>query len=121
MKKIILISALLFLGSNAFSHSAAITEDEAIAKLNEFFLLLDVKNYEKENISRILTSDVQIIIAGYEFDLDSFDLMIKEAFENIIKTEQILSDLVVSLDHNSAHITYYKKCKRIQTDEHIHH
>ena len=43
MKKLILISALLF-SFNGYSNE--ITEEVAIAKLHEFFFLLDVDNYE---------------------------------------------------------------------------
>ena len=109
MKKLILVSALLLFWSNAFSQSSAITEDAAIAKLHEFFVLLDINNYKKENISRIVTYDFHIFEVGNDFDLDSFDLFIKEASETIIETQWTLSDFIVSLDHNSAHITYYNK------------
>ncbi|SVE37275.1 uncharacterized protein METZ01_LOCUS490129, partial [marine metagenome] len=76
MKKLILISALLFYWSNTFSQSVEITEDAAVAKLHEFFVLLDINDYEKENISRIVTNDFHIFEVGNDFDLDSFDLFI---------------------------------------------
>ncbi len=97
MKKLILVSALLLFWSNAFSQSSAITEDAAIAKLHEFFVLLDINNYKKENISRIVTYDFHIFEVGNDFDLDSFDLFIKEASETIIETQWTLSDFIVSL------------------------
>jgi len=109
MKKLTLISTLLLCWCNVFSQSFAITEDAAIAKLHEFFLLLDINHYEKENISRIVTNDFHIFEVGNDFDLDSFDLFIKEASQTIIETEWTLSDFEVSLDDNSAHITYYNK------------
>ena len=109
MKKLILISAILLFWSNAFSQSSEITEDVAIAKLHEFFVLLDINNYKKANISRVVTNDFHIFEVGNDFNLDSFDLFIKNASETIIETQWTLSDFIVSLDDNSAHITYYNK------------
>ena len=56
-----------------------------------------------------VTNDFHIFEVGNDFDLDSFDLFIKEASQTIIETEWTLSDFDVSLDDNSAHIAYYNK------------
>ena len=106
MKKIILISALLF-SFNGYSDE--ITEEVVIAKLHEFFFLLDVDNYEKENFSKIVAKDFQIFEVGNDFDLDSFDQFINDATGDIVETDWTLSDFEVTLDDHSAHISYYNK------------
>ena len=68
MKKIILISALMF-SFNGWAYE--ITKEVAIAKLHEFFFLLDVDNYKKESFSKIVAKDFQIFEDGGDFDLDS--------------------------------------------------
>ena len=106
MKRLILISALLF-SFNGYSNE--ITEAVAIAKLHEFFFLLDVDNYEKEDFSKIVAKDFQIFEVGNNFDLDSFDQFINDATGDIVETDWTLSDFEVTLDDHSAHISYYNK------------
>ena len=65
MKKLILISALLF-SFNAFS--IEISEETAIAKLEEFFYLLDVDRYERDTFSKVVTKDFQIFEDGLNLD-----------------------------------------------------
>lgn len=106
MKKLLLISALL-LSFNSYSNE--LTEEVAIAKLHEFFFLLDIDNYEKENFSKIVAKDFQIFEVGNDFDLDSFDQFINDATGDIVETDWTLSDFEVILDDHSAHISYYNK------------
>jgi len=106
IKKLILISTLLF-SFNGWSYE--ITEEVAIAKLHEFFFLLDVDNYKKESFSKIVAKDFQIFEDGGDFNLDSFDQFIEEATASIVETDWMLSDFEVTLDDNSAHISYYNK------------
>ena len=106
MKKLILISVLLF-SFNAFS--IEISEETAIAKLEEFFYLLDVDRYERDTFSKVVTEDFQIFEVGNDFDLDSFDQFINNATGDIVETDWTLSDFEVTLDDHSAHISYYNK------------
>jgi hypothetical protein len=106
MKKLILISVLLF-SFNAFS--IEISEETAIAKLEEFFYLLDVDRYERDTFSKVVTEDFQIFEVGNDFDLDSFDQFINDATGDIVETDWTLSDFEVTLDDHSAHISYYNK------------
>jgi len=106
MRKLLLIILLLF-SSNGYSNE--LTEEVAIAKLHEFFFLLDVDNYEKENFSKIVAKDFQIFEVGNDFDLDSFDQFINDATGAIVETDWTLSDFEVTLDDHSAHISYYNK------------
>jgi len=84
----------------------SITQEEAISKLNQFFELLDLEVYEKEKVSTILTDDFLIFEMGKAWNMDEFDEFIKEASKTTISTNWALSNYVVSIDDNSAHISY---------------
>jgi len=102
MKNLIIFLSLFY----SLSSSASITEQAAIDKLNQFFELLDFKVYKKENISQILTDDFQIFEMGKPWDMDEFDVFINDASMTTISTDWTLSDYKVSIDDNSAHISY---------------
>ena len=102
MKNLIIFLSLFY----SLSSSASITEQAAIDKLNQFFELLDFKVYKKENISQILTDDFQIFEMGKPWDMDEFDVFINDASKTTISTYWTLSDYKVSIDDNSAHISY---------------
>ena len=103
MKKL-WIFVLIF--SSFGSWASSLTEEKAIAKLNQFFELLDLEVYQKENISKILTNDFQIFEMGKAWNMDEFDEFIQEASKTTISTDWVLSNYVVSIDDNSAHISY---------------
>tara|TARA_B100000575_G_scaffold274737_1_gene258729 strand:+ start:132 stop:581 length:450 start_codon:yes stop_codon:yes gene_type:complete len=103
MKNLIIFLSLFY---SLSSWSASITEQAAIDKLNQFFELLDFKVYKKENISQILTDDFQIFEMGKPWDMDEFDVFINDASKTTISTDWTLSDYKVSIDDNSAHISY---------------
>ena len=104
MKKIIALTSLL-ISFSAFS--IEVSEETAIAKLEEFFYLLDVDRYDKEDFSRLITKDFQIFEDGQDLDRETFHDFISEATGTIIETEWALSDFKVTLNIDSAHITYY--------------
>ena len=103
MKNLIIFFSLFY---SLSSWSSSITEQAAIDKLNQFFELLDFKVYKKENISQILTDDFQIFEMGKPWDMDEFDVFINDASKTTISTYWTLSDYKVSIDDNSAHISY---------------
>jgi len=104
MIKNILISLALFLSLNLVTKP--ISEEEVVFKVNQFFELLDIEAYEKEKISTILTKDFQIFEMGKAWDMDEFDKFIQEASQTTVSTSWILSDYVISVDENSAHVSY---------------
>jgi len=104
MIKNILISLALFLSLNLVTKP--ISEEEVVSKVNQFFELLDIEAYEKEKISTILTKDFQIFEMGKAWDMDEFDKFIQEASQTTVSTSWILSDYVISVDENSAHVSY---------------
>jgi hypothetical protein len=103
MKKIILITSLIISGS---LWADSITEEEAISKLNQFFNLLDIEIYQKEKILNILTDDFQIFEMGKTWDMNEFDEFLQEVSKTTVSTDWVLSNYVVSIDDNSAHISY---------------
>ena len=110
MKKLLAIVTISFV--LAFSVNAAespITNEKAIEKLHEFFGLLDIQVYDKENLSKIVTPDFRIFEVGNDFNLDSFDSFIDGASETLDETKWELSNFVVSIDNKSAHISYFNK------------
>ena len=104
IKKCLLLSFML-LSFNAFS--IEVSEETAIAKIEEFFYLLDVDRYDKEEFSKVVTEDFQIFEDGLNLDLDSFHEFVTEATATIVKTDWVLSDFKVTLNTDSAHISYY--------------
>jgi hypothetical protein len=103
MKKLIFLYALI-VSTSLWTES--LSEDEVISKLNQFFELLDLEVYEKEKVSTILTDDFLIFEMGKAWNMDEFDEFIKEASKTTISTNWVLSNYVVSIDDNSAHISY---------------
>ena len=86
--------------------SDSFTEKEAISKLNQFFNLLDIEIYQKEKILTILTDDFQIFEMGKAWDMNEFNEFLQEASKTTVSTDWVLSNYVVSIDNNSAHISY---------------
>ena len=108
MKKILSIIAIYFaLVSGVTAAESSITNEKAIEKLHEFFRLLNIQIYAKENLAKIVTPDFRIFEVGNDFNLESFDSFISEASETLSETIWELSNFVVSLDDNSAHISYF--------------
>ena len=101
-----LTSTILTLLVSGGLWSDSITEKEAISKLNQFFNLLDIEIYQKEKILTILTDDFQIFEMGKAWDMNEFDEFLQEASKTTVSTDWVLSNYVVSIDDNSAHISY---------------
>ena len=107
--KNIIFTILLILTSNSNAEEFLLTDEKAIGKLQEFFELLNIQVYDKENLSKIVTPDFHIFESGNDFDIDSFDSFIDEASEVLNETSWELSNFVVSIDNNSAHVSYLNK------------
>ena len=75
-----IVLIVLTIASCSNNQEVLLTEETAIAKLNEFFERLDIEVYNKEKLSEIVTSDFHIFEVGNDFDIDSFDAFIKGIF-----------------------------------------
>ena len=104
MKHLTITLLTLLISGGLWSDS--ITEKQAISKLNQFFNLLDIEIYQKEEILTILTDDFQIFEMGKAWDMNEFDEFLQEASKTTVSTDWVLSNYVVSIDDNSAHISY---------------
>ena len=71
MKKLIYALSLI-IGLNAYSYE--ISEETAIEKLEEFFYLLDVDRYKKDDFFKVTTEDFQI------FEDRTFCLLFRDHF-----------------------------------------
>ena len=99
---------LIFLLIPLFSFSQErLTEEMIIDHINEFFIVLNIKNYNKDLLSQTVTSDFIIYEMGDKFTLNEFTDFIESAgYLGWESTEWFLSDFTISIDNNSAHVSY---------------
>jgi hypothetical protein len=119
MRNLCLLSLLLLTVS--CNQSVQMTEEAVIAKLQEFFELLDIEQYDKNVLSGIVTDDFHVFEMGQDFTLDTFDAFILETQKTTVSTRWTLSDFVVSIEGQSAHITYFNKGLFETTDQTLIH
>ena len=100
---------LIFLLIPLFSFSQErLTEEMIIDHINEFFSVLNIKNYNKDLLSQTVTSDFIIYEMGDKFTLNEFTDFIESAgYLGWESTEWVLSDFTISIDSNSAHVSYH--------------
>jgi hypothetical protein len=100
--------SLIFLLIPLFSFSQEqLAEEMIIDHINEFFNVLNIKNYNKDLLSQKVTSDFIIYEMGDKFTLNEFTDFIESAgYLGWESTEWFLSDFTVSIDSNSAHASY---------------
>ena len=114
MNRLIISLLILCLMSCNSAHKKIITEDQAISVLKGFFTALDIDNLGKELVYDFTTSDFVIYEMGEKYDLPSFLNVIKTHFKKgYISTDWSLYDFKVSIDDNTAHISYFNKGKFI--------
>jgi hypothetical protein len=99
---------LIFLLIPLFSFSQErLTEEMITDHINEFFNVLNIKNYDKDLLSQKVTSDFIIYEMGDKFTLNEFtDFIESGGYLGWESTEWFLSDFTVSIDSNSAHASY---------------
>ena len=99
---------LIFFLIPLFSFSQErLTEEIIIDHINEFFNVLNIKNYNKDLLSQKVTSDFIIYEMGDKFKLNEFTDFIESAgYLGWESTEWFLSDFTISIDSNSAHASY---------------
>ena len=85
-----------------------ITENQAIELLNNYFYALDIENFSKNIIDDYITDDYFIYEAEKKMPTEDFKDFINNAFNSrdLVSTEWKFSDIRVSTDYNSAHISY---------------
>ena len=89
-----------------------IAEDQAISVLKEFFNAIDIDNLGNKLVYDHVTKDFVIYEMGEKYDLGSFLNVIKTHFKKgYVSTDWSLYDFKVSIDNNTAHISYLNKGK----------
>ena len=89
-----------------------ITEEQAISVLKEFFNAIDIDNLGNKLVYDHVTKDFVIYEMGEKYDLGSFLNVIKIHFKKgYVSTDWSLYDFKVSIDNNTAHISYFNKGK----------
>ena len=105
----ILISLLFFANVVQSKDPHEILEDTVYDVLKNFYTVLDVKNYDKEKLRKIVTDDFLVFEAARSMDIDAFHSFLTQKDPNaepLIHTSWQLSDHRVSLDEHSAHVSY---------------
>ena len=112
MNRLIISFLLLFLMSCSSNTNNNITEDQAISVLKEFFNAIDIDNLGNKLVYDHVTKDFVIYEMGEKYDLGSFLNVIKTHFKKgYVSTDWSLYDFKVSIDNNTAHISYFNKGK----------
>ena len=105
----ILISLLFFANVVQSKDPHEILEETVYDVLKNFYTVLDVKNYDKEKLRKIVTDDFLVFEAARSMDIDAFHSFLTQKDPNaepLIHTSWQLSDHRVSLDEHSAHVSY---------------
>jgi hypothetical protein len=89
-----------------------ISKDDAISTLRSFFDSMDIDNLGNKKVYDYTTKDFVIFEMGDKYDLETFLEIVKTHFKKgYISTEWKLFDHKVTIDDNSAHISYFNKGK----------
>ncbi len=108
----ILINLLFFANVAQSKDSTEIFEDAVYDVLENFYAVLDVKNYDKEKLRKIVTDDFLVFEAARSMDIDAFHLFLTQKDPNaepLIHTSWQLSDHRLYLDDHSAHVSYMNR------------
>ena len=105
----ILINLLFFANVVQSKDPHEILEDTVYDVLKNFYTVLDVKNYDKEKLRKIVTDDFLVFEAARSMDIDAFHSFLTQKDPNaepLVHTSWQLSDHRLSLDEHSAHVSY---------------
>ena len=108
----ILINLLFFANVVQSKNPHEILEDTVYDVLKNFYTVLDVKNYDKEKLRKIVTDDFLVFEAARSMDIDAFHLFLTQKDPNaepLIHTSWQLSDHRLYLDDHSAHVSYMNR------------
>ena len=119
MKKLINIIPIGLIAFSILSCNSdnTITEIQVITALNSFFSALDVENFDRDNITDLVTDDFRIYEKEMNFTLEEFLDFVDSRPEGMISTDWELSNYTVSIDNNSAHVYYFNQGQFVVTDQ----
>ena len=105
MKNLTILIACLVLASCKPNTKSDVSEALAINTLEAFYANLDVDTYGSKGWLELVTSDFKVFEAGKQMDLAAF-LKFAKPSDDLAETNWDLSDFEVTLDANTAHISY---------------
>ena len=119
MKSLILITSFSFftifvmLGCTVSSiNNSQMAEQKVIQTMEHFFEVLDVDNYERKLLEEVVTKDFKVFEAGEVMDIEQFHAFVTHVDPNVAplsETSWTLSEFDISLDNNSAHVSYINR------------
>ena len=114
MKRLIIMLAVFMMSCT----QQKITDAEVMELLDNYFTALDVDNLESNMIDKYITDNYFIFEAEKKMPTKDFKVFISEAFKsfNTASSEWAFSDIRISTDINSAHISYINDGKFLSHD-----
>ena len=119
MKSLILVASFSFftifsmLGCTVSStKNSEMAEQQVIQTMERFFEVLDVDNYEQNLLEEVVTEDFKIFEAGEVMDIERFHAFVTHVDPNVAplsETSWKLSEFDISLDNDSAHVSYINR------------
>ena len=119
MKSLILITSFSFFTifsmmgcSVSATKSSEMAEQQVIQIMERFFEILDVDNYERNLLEEVVTEDFKIFEAGEVMDIERFHAFVTHVDPNVAplsETSWTLSEFDISLDNDSAHVSYINR------------
>tara|TARA_B100000767_G_C19522193_1_gene432994 strand:+ start:130 stop:627 length:498 start_codon:yes stop_codon:yes gene_type:complete len=109
---VVILSAQFFHGAALGGEPAAIAPEHVIKTIQHFYQVLDIKQYDKDKLRQVVSDDFIVFEAAKKMDLEQFHAFITHKDPNaepLIDTNWQISDYRVSIDHNSAHISYLNR------------
>ena len=92
--------------------SGEMAEQQVIQIMERFFEILDVDNYERNLLEEVVTEDFKIFEAGEVMDIERFHAFVTHVDPNVAplsETSWKLSEFDISLDNDSAHVSYINR------------
>mgnify|MGYP001965462107 CR=1 FL=1 len=98
--------------SDSATKSGEMAEQQVIQIMERFFEILDVDNYERNLLEEVVTEDFKIFEAGEVMDIERFHAFVTHVDPNVAPlsaTSWTLSNFDISLDNDSAHVSYINR------------
>ena len=119
MKSLSLIASFLFfiifsmMGCSVSAIKSGETAEQQVIQIMErFFEILDVDNYERNLLEEVVTEDFKIFEAGEVMNIERFHAFVTHVDPNVAplsETSWTLSEFDISLDNDSAHVSYINR------------
>lgn len=109
---VVILSTHIFHAASLSAEPAAIAPEHVVKAIQHFYQVLDIKQYNKDKLRQVVTDDFVVFEAAKKMDLDEFHAFLTHHDPNaepLIDTTWQITDHRVSIDHNSAHVSYLNR------------